>query len=142
MEETKARNGKVLKKLSLVYKKTILDEMLDYLKLKLRHFVKHNFVVQWEDKQFKAYLKSFPKDNIVSVVDFTENYFFKIQNEVQNMHWHSYQINILVHICFCHNLHFDPYNEKTSIFNEYYFYISNDHKHDSEFVQHCFKIHW
>jgi hypothetical protein len=39
-----------LKKLSLVYKKTTLDEMLDYLKLKLQHFVKHNFVVQWEDK--------------------------------------------------------------------------------------------
>jgi hypothetical protein len=50
LEETKVRNGKVLKKLSLVYKKTTLDEMLDYLKLKLQHFVKHNFVVQWEDK--------------------------------------------------------------------------------------------
>jgi hypothetical protein len=50
LEETKARNGKVLKILNLVYKKITLDELLDYLKLKLQHFVKHNFVVQWEDK--------------------------------------------------------------------------------------------
>jgi hypothetical protein len=76
------------------------------------------------------------------MVDLIENYFFKIHNEVQKMHWHSYQINILVHICFHHNPHFDPYDEETSIFNEYHFYISYDHKHDSKFVQHCFKIHW
>jgi len=44
LEETKIRNGKVLKKLSLVYKKITSNEMLDYLKLKLQHFVKHNFV--------------------------------------------------------------------------------------------------
>lgn len=65
--------------------RTTSYEMLDYLKLKLQHFVKHNFVVQWEDKQFKAWLKSFPKDNIVLVVDFVENYYFEIQNLVQNM---------------------------------------------------------
>jgi hypothetical protein len=50
LEKTKAKNGNVLKKLSLVYKKTISYDMLDHLKLKLRHFVKHNFVAQWEDK--------------------------------------------------------------------------------------------
>ncbi len=45
LKETKVRNGKVLKNLSLVYKKITSNEMLDYLKLKLQHFVKHNFVV-------------------------------------------------------------------------------------------------
>jgi len=43
LEETRVRNGKVLKKLNVVYKKTTLHVMLDYLKLKLQHFVKHNF---------------------------------------------------------------------------------------------------
>jgi hypothetical protein len=51
-----------------------------YFKFKLQHFVKHNFVAQWEDKKFNAWLKSFPKDNIVLVVDFGENYSFEIQN--------------------------------------------------------------
>jgi len=80
LEETKARNGKVLEKLNLVYKNVTSYKMLDYLKFKLQHFVKHNFVAQWEDKKFNAWLKSFPKDNIVLVVDFGENYSFEIQN--------------------------------------------------------------
>ncbi len=72
--------------MTLVYKKTTSNEMIDYLKPKFQHFVKHNFVVCWEDKQFKAYLKAFPNQSVVLVVDFVENYFFEIQNEVQNMH--------------------------------------------------------
>jgi hypothetical protein len=55
---------------------------------------------------------------------------------------YSYQINILIHVCYHHNPDFDPYDEKTSILSEYHFYISDDYKHDYEFVQHCFKIHW
>jgi hypothetical protein len=34
------------------------------------------------------------------MVDFVENYSFEMQNEVQSMHWHSYQISILVHITY------------------------------------------
>jgi hypothetical protein len=45
LEKTRSRNGKPLKKLTLVYNKTTLNEMMDYLKPKLQHFVKHNCVV-------------------------------------------------------------------------------------------------
>jgi hypothetical protein len=31
---------------------------------------------------------------------------------------------------------------RTFILIDYHFYISDDHRHDSEFVQHCFKLHW
>jgi hypothetical protein len=58
------------------------------------------------------------------------------------MHWYSYQISILVHICFHHNLEYDPYDEETRILTKYHFYVFDDRKHDSEFVQHCFKLHW
>jgi hypothetical protein len=70
------------------------------------------------------------QDNIVSMVNFAENYCFEIQNEVQNMHWYFYQ-----HIWYTsshHNLDFDP--NETTLFNEYHFYISNDCKYDYEFV--------
>jgi len=60
------------------------------LKPKLKTFVTHNFVARWQDKEFKQAIKSFPKDTVVSIVDFVENYKFKIQNEVQSMHWYSY----------------------------------------------------
>jgi hypothetical protein len=58
------------------------------------------------------------------------------------MHWHSYQISILMHISFHHNPTPNPYDEDLRILTEYHFYISNDHKHDLEFVQHCFELHW
>jgi hypothetical protein len=45
-----------------------------------------------------------------------------------------------MHISFCHNptLH----DEDLNFLIEYHSYISDDRKHDSKFVQHCFKIHW
>jgi hypothetical protein len=56
-------------------------------------------------------MKSFSQYWIISMVDFAKNYSFQVQNEVQNMHWHSYQINILVHITFQSNPNFDVHVE-------------------------------
>ncbi len=93
--------------------------------------MKHNFVVCWEDKQFKVCLKSFSNQSVVSIVDFADNYSFEIHNGIQSMHhWYSYHINILVIICFCHNPNYDPYDEETMTFIQYHFYVSNDRKHD------------
>jgi hypothetical protein len=78
----------------------------------------------------------------MSMIDFVDNYNFEVQNEVQSMHWHSYQISILLDINFHYNSTFDLYDENSRILTKYHFYIANDHKHDSEFVQHCFKLHW
>jgi hypothetical protein len=50
---TMARNGQTLKKLTLMYKSTTIDKFINYLKPKLQHFVKHNFIAHWEDKYFK-----------------------------------------------------------------------------------------
>jgi len=79
---------------------------------------------------------------MVSIVEFAENYRFEMQNEVQSMHWHTYQILILVHICFHHNPTPDSCDENSQILIEYHFYIFDDRKHDSKFVQHYFKLHW
>jgi hypothetical protein len=134
--------GKSLKKLTLVYKKTTSDEFVDYLKPKLHNFARHNFVSRWQDRQFKSSIKYFPAKIVVYVVDFAKNYTFETQNEVQSMHWHSYQISILVHITYQHNPQPDPYDEESWVFIGYHFYIFDNWKHDSKFVQHCFKLHW
>ncbi len=80
METTMSKVGHPLKKLTLVYKKTN-SEFIEYFKPKLQNFVKHNFVSKQQDKQFKAPIVSFPKNTIVSIVDFVENYSFEVQNE-------------------------------------------------------------
>jgi hypothetical protein len=87
-------------------------------------------------------MKSFSQDSVMFVVDFAENYSFEVQNEVQSMYWHSYQISILVHICLYHNLDASPYDEDTWILTKYHSYITDNKVHDSDMIQHCFKLHW
>jgi hypothetical protein len=60
LEETKSKNGKPLKKLTLVYKNTSSNEFVEYLKPKIQHFVRHNFMARWQDKHFKTCVKSLP----------------------------------------------------------------------------------
>jgi len=79
---------------------------------------------------------------VVFMVDSVENYTFETQNEVQSVHWHNYHINILVHITYHNNPQLDPYDEESWVLTKYHFYISNDQKRDSKFVQHYFKLHW
>ena len=45
-------------------------------------FIKHNFVFCWQAQQFKDYLHKFPSNVVVSIIDFAENYSFKMQNEI------------------------------------------------------------
>jgi hypothetical protein len=91
------------KRLQLVYKCIIYSELIAYLKPKFQFFAHHNFVARWQDKMFKSFSENFPTNTLVSVVDFAKNYMFEIQNEVQSMHSHSYQVTILVHISWMKN---------------------------------------
>ena len=100
----------------------------------LKHFIMHNFIFRWQAQQFKECMLTFPNDVVVSVIDFAENYSFKMQNEIQSMHWWSTQVTILVHITYVRNL-------TGSIEKTLHFYISDDKQHDTLFVQHCFMLH-
>lgn len=100
----------------------------------LTSFIKHNFVFRWQAQQFKDCLLKFPSNVVVSVIDFAENYSFKIQNEIQSMHWWSTQVTILVHITYVRNA-------AGGVQKTLHFYISDDRQHDTLFVQHCFMLH-
>lgn len=78
---------------------------------------------------------------MISHIDFAENYTFAIQNEIQSMHWFSTSITILVHI----TLYRAPPTEEGAnggLIKHTHYYISDDKKHDSLFVQHCLLGHW
>jgi hypothetical protein len=142
MEVIRTKKGEERKKLQLVYEETTSDKLVSYLKPKLEAFVQHNFVAKWEDDQFRVCLASFPDDTMVFVIDYVENYSFEVQNKVQSMHWHSYQVTILVHIMWVRNPNPDPEDESTRSIMTYHFYIFDDKLHDSYFVQHCLLLHW
>ena len=71
---------------------------------------------------------------MVSVVDFVENYTFEQQTEIQSMHWCSLQVTIFVHITY--------FRVSDDVKKVIHFFISDDKKHDTLFVQHYFGLHW
>jgi hypothetical protein len=128
--------------LRLEHKSTSPSTLMSYLQPKLALFLIHNFEAKWQDVQFKSCMENLAPHEIVSVVDFVENYSFKDQNEVQSQHWFSFQVTILVHISFHLNPAWDTIDSSTRVLTEYHFYISDDKTHDNMFVQHCFSLHW
>ncbi len=65
-------------------------------------------------------------------------------NEIQEMHWHSFQLTILVHTCYRWNDAYidNPNSGAKKLITKYYYYLSNDTEHGILFVQHCFELHW
>jgi hypothetical protein len=96
------KDNKVLR---LQYKKTTSRFFLDYMRPRIRKFIIHNFIVCFQVEQYKICLDTFLKTSMMLVIDFAKNYTFKEYNEVQKMHWHSFQLTILVHICYSLLIH-------------------------------------
>ncbi len=94
------------------------------------------------EKEFKNYLQHTLEDVVVSCIDFFENYVFMVQNEIQDMHWFSFQITILVHITYQWNKDFDPVELGFKILKESHYYIFYEKEHDILFVQHAFRLQW
>ena len=84
----------------------------------------------------------FPLGTILSVVDFTENYTFATQKEIQSEYYHSDKVTIFVHVRYRHTQrsldNIGITNDNRHIIKEYHFYISDDRAHDTHYVQHCF----
>jgi hypothetical protein len=66
----------------------------------------------------------------------------KVHNEIQNMHWHNFQVTILVHITYRRNPNYDHVHPNSQVLKEVHYYVSNDNNHEMFFVQHAFKLHW
>ncbi len=116
----------------LQYKETTIAKKIAYLRPKLRKFIVHSYVTRWQDEQYKVCLKSFPCESILSIIDFVENYMFQDFNEIQEMYWDSFQLTILVHICYRWNeAHVsNPNSSAKKLITKYHYYILDDIEHD------------
>jgi hypothetical protein len=126
--------GRPKNRIKEAFKETSTSMFLDYLRPKLHQFIMHNFVARWQDNQCKLAMANLPFDCILSHIDFAENYTFQIQNEIQSMHWHSFQVIILVHITFCVDFAFGFDDEDNTFIKDNHFYILDDKEHDTLFV--------
>jgi len=67
---------------------------------KFSKFVMHNHVARWQDLQYMVSLEMLKESEILSLIDFIENYSFKCQYEIQEQHWFNFHLSILVHIIY------------------------------------------
>ena len=78
------------------------------------------------------------------MVDFAENCTFEVQKEIQSEYYHSHQVSIFFHVLYRHAQQnvddIENMNDNRHVIKEYQFYISDDHTHDTCYVQHCFDI--
>jgi hypothetical protein len=139
---TNTETGETRKKIQEVHKETSVLEFIAYFRPNLQKFIKHNYVATWQDMQCRLAMETLPEGSILSHIDFAENYFFQVQNEIQSMHWQSNQVTILVHICYRRNPDYADGGSELKILKDAHFYISDDKEHDTLFVQHCFHLHW
>ena len=99
---------------------------------------------RWRDLEFRHSHEVFETRTILSVVNFTENYTFAPQREIQSEYYHSRQVSIFVHVFYRH-VHASIYGRDSTpqscdVIKEYHFYVSDDHEHDTLFVQQCFGL--
>ncbi|KAG0572176.1 hypothetical protein KC19_VG074600 [Ceratodon purpureus] len=99
-----SRSGDPRTVIRLEYKVTNPWSFLAYTKPKILQFVLHQFVAKWQDTQFKKSLDVLKDGEVMSLIDFAENYSFKGQDEIQSQHWFNFQLTILVHITYRKNL--------------------------------------
>ncbi len=69
-------DGQPRKWIRKVFKETSLIEFLTYLKLNLQNFIKHNFVVHWQDYHCRLTMLNLLEDIILSHIDFAKYYTF------------------------------------------------------------------
>jgi hypothetical protein len=79
-------------------------------------------------------METFLEGCVISCVDFSKNYTMKVQNEIQNMHWHNFQVSILVHICYKKLTQRHSLEDGFIVVKEVHYYVSNDTMHDTLFV--------
>jgi hypothetical protein len=82
-------------------------------------------------KEFQNYLQHIFKNIVVSHIDFYKNYVFMVQNEIQDLHWFSFQITSLVHIMYRSNKDFDPIEARSRILKDIHYYIFDEKEHDT-----------
>ncbi|CAM6085314.1 unnamed protein product [Calypogeia fissa] len=157
----------LVRRIRQVEKETTMAIFMEKVKSTMPKFVIHNFQYRWQVEEYKRCLALFPKRVIMSSIDFSKNYTFQVQNEIQSMHWDNRQISILVHAAFRHRdnsleeiqgcvgttlngqgstvevqeSQSDTEVPDRDVVTDYHFYISDDNTHDTLFVQHCLDKH-
>lgn len=106
------------------------EEFLENLSAEVRKLTKHHFVADEQSKFFKKLKATVSDGEAVVVGDFSENYTFKVQNEIQSHHWNAPQCTVHPFVVY--------WNENGEERCKSYCFISDETKHNTSVV-HAFQ---
>ena len=93
----------------LVNKSLPLFDFVDYVLNQLRKLLPHSFIAKSQTAYFKRRKETVAEGEVICCMDFSENYSFVIQDEVQGYHWT--QKYCTVHPCVCYFREKNPAGE-------------------------------
>ena len=130
--EEKRKGDKVVKQSKKVLKKKegTIQDLITELKEEAGPFALHLFNAKWQNDQFKKIRTNPPKDTVIQVLDFAENFTCDFQNEVQSAHWthETCTVHPIVNYYTCEE------EDCSEVVTESVVVISDDLKHDHNAV--------
>lgn len=135
-------DGQPKKRIKEVLLTTTFSEFLDFFIPTVQHFIRHNFIANWQTQEAKLLQGCLQRGTVLTHIDFAENYTFEAQNEIQSMYYHSDQVTILVQVTYSADDGEDALEGGVHLKRETHYYISDDRTHDTDFAQHCLMLHW
>ena len=106
-----------------------LQQLADETSASLNEFSLHLFEAKWQYSQFTQFKEHLTDGYVLSVFDFAENYTAQQQDEVQSAHWAQDQITLHPIVCYYNTGFISKTHEVV--------FISDDIKHDAQFVETC-----
>ena len=110
--------------------KMLVDELLQ----EMTTFSRHLFNAKWQQLQFYKCIRTPLQDEVITVMDFAENYQCLLQQEVQSAHW--YQMQVTLHPIIAYYKCNSTTCTDTSTVREAIDVITSDKVHDTHAVAH------
>ena len=129
-KETNPKTEKLITVKKLEPQSGTVKELVAQLSADVKPLAQHLFTASWQQKQFSAISKHPPKDAVVQVLDFAENYTCQYQREIQSVHWHHTTVTLHPIVCY-----YQCADCEEGIVCETLAFISDDKVHDFHAVQ-------
>ena len=99
------------------------DEFIDTFVCKLRKLLHHDFTAKMQAAFMQQKKESLQEGEVLVIADFSENFSFVVQDEIQSFHWNNESATIHTFICY--------YKLNTTTTSLCYLVISENKQHDT-----------
>ena len=96
------KSGEQQRQIALVTKETPATKLCSYFRQLLKDYPYHSFKGKWQKEQFDNLLDNLYPDNSICVHDFSENYTYSSQDEIQSEYFDPNKMSMHVSIVYRH----------------------------------------